>query len=279
MCKKLSVIVLLTCLTVGVQLAYAEEVYEQYSPIWKIKDVYVATVPDINNTSYDLRFDLYLPKNHNNDPKPLLLFIHGHGGTYNFPNGSRAYDFSIALANKGVAVATIDYRPGQIFSTTTLQQNLWDVKAYLRYFRAHAEDYNIDPTRFCIWSTSRGGRLGALLATTGDSGDPALEGEVGDNLGYSTALQCAVIYYPMEGVAPFNALDYIDKDDPPALIAVGGHDVVTPAPISLALYNKYVEKDGNANLFMWSPGVHGRVGLDIEAYTSEWILNKLFPPE
>jgi len=43
----------------------------------------------------------------------------------------------------------------------------------------------------------------------------------------------------------------------------------------LDLYNKYVEVGGDANLFMWSPGVHGRVSLDIEAYTSEWILNKL----
>jgi len=182
-------------------------------------------------------------------------------------------------------VASIDYRSSPsflgLFTPAIIQEDLWDVKAYVRYFRANAKKYNIDPDRFCIWSTSRGGRLGALLATTGDSGNPELEGEVGGDLAYSTALQCAVMYYPMEGVVSdvppldLDAVNYIDADDPPVLLAVGGMDTLTPQEIDLELYDTYVDFAVPANLFMWSLGVHGQVGLDIEAYTSEWILNKL----
>lgn len=279
-------------LVVGSSLAYAKNGPKgmKYYPVKEVRDVTIATVWDttLNDGDgdwFDLKFDMWLPNSHLNDPKPLLIYIHGHGGAYNFPNGSRAYDFAIDLANSGIAVASIDYRSSPSFlgiiNPEIVQENLWDVKAYVRYFRANAEKYNIDPDRFCIWSTSRGGRLGSLLATTGDSGDPALEGDVGGNINYSSTLQCAVIYYPIgglvdEGLGIYLApVDYIDIDDPPVLLAVGGMDNLTPDEIDLELYDKYVEVGGRANLFMWSLGVHGQVGLDIEAYTSDWILNKL----
>ena len=52
-------------------------------------------------------------------------------------------------------------------------------------------------------------------------------------------------------------------------------DPLTPDEIDLELYDKYVEMGVRANLFIWSLGVHGQMGLDIEACTSKWILNKL----
>lgn len=290
--KKILLSMVIISMVVFVPSVYAKDGPKghRYYPVREIRDVTIATVWDrtLNDGEggwFDLKFDMWLPKSHRHAPKPLLIYIHGHGGGYNFPNGSRAYDFSIALAKNGIAVASIDYRSSPsflgLFTPEIVQENLWDVKAYVRYFRANAERYNLDPDRFCIWSTSRGGRLGSLLATTGDSGDAMLEGDVGGNQGYSTALQAAVIYYPMgglvdEGLGIYLApVDYIDADDPPVLLAVGGMDTLTPDEIDLELYDKYVEVGVRANLFMWSLGVHGQVGLDIEAYTSEWILNKL----
>ena len=292
MLKKLIIAAMFMFLIVGASSTYAKDGPKgsKYYPVEEVRDITIATVWDrtLNDGEggwFDLKFDMWLPKSHRRDPKPLLIYIHGHGGQYNFPNGSRAYDFSIALADKGIAVASIDYRSSPsfdgLFTPEIVQENLWDVKAYVRYFRANAKKYNIDPDRFCIWATSRGGRLGTLLATTGDSGDPALEGDVAGNLEYSSALQCAVIYYPIGGVVDedlgiyLDALDYIDAVDPPVLFAVGGQDHLTPQEIDLELYDKYVEFEVPANLFLWSLGGHGQVGLDIEAYTSQWILNKL----
>ena len=151
------------------------------------KEVLVATVQDAGKP-FALRTNIYLPKGPAGAPTPLVLFIHGNGGSYNFSNGSRAYEFSIALAERGIAVASIDYRPDD-----PLPGEIHDVKAYVRFFRAKAKDYNIDPNRIGVWGTSRGGHLGALLATTGDVKE--LEGNVGGNLEHSSRIQCAVLYY------------------------------------------------------------------------------------
>ena len=153
------------------------------------KEVLVATVQDAGKP-FALRTNIYLPKGPAAAPTPLVLFIHGHGGAYNFSNGSRSYEFSIALTDRGIAVATIDYRPDDI-----LPGEIYDVKAYVRWFRAKAKDYNIDPNRIGIWGTSRGGHLAAMLATSGDVKE--VEGDVSGNLDQSSRVQCAVIYYPM----------------------------------------------------------------------------------
>jgi acetyl esterase/lipase len=156
------------------------------------KDVLVATVQDAGKP-FALRTNIYLPRGAVGAPTPLVLFIHGNGGAYNFANGSRAYEFSIALSERGIAVATIDYRPED-----ALPGEIHDVKAYVRWFRAKVRDYNIDPDRIGIWGTSRGGHLGALLATSGDVKE--LEGTVGGNLEHSSRIQCAVLYYSVTNV-------------------------------------------------------------------------------
>jgi acetyl esterase/lipase len=166
------------------------------------KEVLVATVQD-GGKPFQLRTNIYLPKGPAGAPTPLLLFIHGHGGAYNFSNGSRAYEFSIALADRGIAVATIDYRPND-----PLPGEVYDVKAYVRWFRAKAKEYNIDPNRIGIWGTSRGGHLAALLATSGDVKE--LEGNVGGNLEQSSKVQCAAIYYPLTDLL-YNASDLMAR--------------------------------------------------------------------
>jgi len=276
-----------------------------------LKEVVVATINQDTEEEFKLRTNIYLPTTPTTEPAPLVLFIHGHGGAYNFSNGSRSYEFSIALKDRGIAVATIDYR-----NDGNALENVHEVKAYVRYFRAHAEEYNIDPDRIGIWGTSRGGHLAAMLATSGGVED--VEGDIGDNLDQSSAIQCAVIYYPLTDIflqprnrfAPWflgskpsdadaiieahekddtsspvwkyvevarliNPINHVSEDDPPALIAVSAKDPITPLSASLPLFQKYVEQGVDASLYTWGRGTHGVVGTDIEAATSEWIANKL----
>jgi acetyl esterase/lipase len=275
------------------------------------KEVLVATVQDAGKP-FPLRTNIYLPKGPATVPTPLVLFIHGHGGAYNFSNGSRSYEFSIALSDRGIAVATIDYR-----HEIGLPENVYDVKAYVRWFRAKAKEYNIDPSRIGIWGTSRGGHLAAMLAASGDVKE--LEGDVGGNLDQSSRVQAAVIYYPFTDVflypdpsgalklfygakdsetagiieaykkkdtsSPYwkfvqkanlvNPMNYVSKDDPPVLITCGGNDKITPIIHSTKLFDKYLEMGAVASFYAYTPGVHGQVGADIEAATSEWIAHKL----
>ena len=275
------------------------------------KEVVVATINEDSEDQFTLRTNIYLPTVSTTGSTPFVLYIHGHGGAYNYSGGSRSYEFSIALKDRGIAVATADYRDGG-----NALENVQAVKAYIRYFRAHAEEYNIDPDRFGIWGTSRGGHLSAMLATTGEMEE--FEGDFGENLDQSSAVQCAVIYYPLtdlflqpeERIPGFflgwdqpdaaafkaanetndtsspawkyvelarllNPIRYVSEDDPPALIAVSAKDPITPLAASWALFQEYMKYDIDTSIYVWNKGTHGVVGADIEAATSEWIAKKL----
>lgn len=305
-----SSIIALTLLSICL-VANGQEVKQQLPSGPTLKEVVVATINKDTEDEFTLRTNIYLPTIPTTGPTPFVLYIHGNGGAYNFSNGSRSYEFSIALKDRGIAVATADYR-----HEGNALENVQAVKAYIRYFRAHVEEYNIDPDRFGIWGTSRGGHVAAMLATSGDVAE--VEGDFGENLDQSSAVQCAVIYYPLtdvflqspDGFPPFflgnqpsetaaiiaaheqndtsspvwkyvevarlaNPISYVSEDDPPALIAVSAKDPLTRLNASMALFDKYVEKGVDASLYTWAHGTHGVVGTDIEAATSEWIAKKL----
>ncbi|MBV8142174.1 MAG: alpha/beta hydrolase, partial [Verrucomicrobia bacterium] len=68
---------------------------------------------------------------------------------------------------------------------------LEDCKAAVRWLRAHAEEFGIDPNRIGVWGASAGGNLAALLGTTGEVRDF----EVGENLGYSSRVQAVCDFF------------------------------------------------------------------------------------
>ena len=68
-----------------------------------------------------------------------------------------------------------------------------DIKAAIRWLRANAGTYNLDPNHIAIMGDSSGGWTSAMAALTGDA--PELEGSVGTT-GVSSAVQAAVAFYP-----------------------------------------------------------------------------------
>ncbi|MEO8301742.1 MAG: alpha/beta hydrolase, partial [Rhizomicrobium sp.] len=153
-----------------------------------IADIEVARIDDLG-TAMTLKADVYLPPAPT-AAMPLLLYIHGKGGAYNDPRDKVVLRVLEAMAKRGIAVARIDYR-----RSGRMPQMLFDTKAYIRFFRAHAAKYNIDPNRIGIWGVSRGGNLAAMLAVSGDIKE--LEGDVGGNTSQSSLLQASVIESPL----------------------------------------------------------------------------------
>lgn len=142
-----------------------------------------------------LELDLYLPTS-GKAPYPLVVFIHGGGwagGTKDTPPG-----LALPLQQQGFAIASIDYRltsqAGQFGGqSVTFPAQIHDVKGALRWLRANAWKYDLDPQRFATWGTSAGGHLSALAGLT--SGEASLEGTVGGNLGWSSSLRCWVDFF------------------------------------------------------------------------------------
>ena len=102
---------------------------------------------------------------------PLILFIQGSGWT--FPNINYEIPQLSWYARRGYVVATVTHRNSN--DGFPFPAFLQDVKCALRYLRAHAEDFRIDPARVTAFGTSSGGNTALLLGLTGD--DPAYKTE------------------------------------------------------------------------------------------------------
>lgn len=113
-------------------------------------------------------------------PAPLLVWV--HGGAWRFgtnqalrdttlrtPNGEQPNTQALmraAFQQAGWAVASINYR----YSHQTLFPGaLHDVKEAVRFFRANAHEFGIDPQRIAVAGGSAGGHLSMMVAHTGDS--------------------------------------------------------------------------------------------------------------
>lgn len=150
-------------------------------------DVVFGVAPTDFGGSVTLMMDIYLPPV-GNPPYPLVLWIHGGGwqsGTYNNSAGA-----ALPLLNDGVAVASTRYR---LSGEAIFPAQIHDVKGAVRFLRANAGTFQLDPSRFGSWGSSAGGHLSALLAMS--AGVAALEGTTGGNATFSSATQVCADYF------------------------------------------------------------------------------------
>lgn len=95
---------------------------------------------------------------------PLILFVQGSGWT--FPNINYEIPQLSWYARHGYVVATVTHR--NCYDGFPFPAFLQDVKCALRYMRAHADDWSIDPERVTVFGTSSGGNTSLLVGLTGD---------------------------------------------------------------------------------------------------------------
>ena len=209
----------------------------------------------------ELMLDLELPET-TVTPVPVVLML--HGGSWS--SGSRADFTSPELVENGFAVATIDYRLAPDFK---FPSNIQDVKAAVRFLRAHAGEYQLDKNRFGAWGSSAGGHLVALLGLAG----PAAGWDVGENLDQSSAVQAVVDWF---GPTHFLGLDsaptssretvarafgndslvwrqgsplfMVHTGAPPFLIMHGRRDKLVPLHQSQILHDSLTQAGGSSRL-------------------------------
>lgn len=124
---------------------------------------------------------------HGEGPFPAVLCIHGGG----FRAGSRdGYDGLIKkLAEHGYVAATVTYRLAPKYQFPAA---VFDVKAAIRWLRANAKQYKIDPDRIGVTGGSAGGHLAQFLGVTADQ--KQFEGD-GGNQDQSSRVACVVNFY------------------------------------------------------------------------------------
>ena len=189
--------------------------------------------------------DLFVPKSES--PLPLVLWVHGGGWSLGSKDGGNP---AIPLLNHGYAVASTNYRLSQ---HAAFPAQIEDVKSAVRFLRANAKKYNLNPDRFGAWGASAGGHLVALLGTSGD----IKSFDADSNKDVTSKVQAVIDFFgptDLLKLAPPNATDHpiakllggsvsekkdlaikanpithITKDDPPFLIVQGDDDKLVPA--------------------------------------------------
>ena len=224
-----------------------------------------ATVyPDLSyvtNGSPSQKLDLYLPKQGHN--LPLIIFL--HGGAFYMGDKRQWIGDQLVYLNQGYAVASINYR---LSGEAPFPAQINDCKAAVRWLRANATTYRLDPNHFVAWGASAGGHLAAMLGTTGNIRDF----DVGENLAFSSQVQAVADFFgPIDltklrpasmgaGSAESrfigctindnlnkarraSPITYVTKDCPPFLIVHGDNDPIVPYTQSV-LFTATLEQAG-----------------------------------
>jgi acetyl esterase/lipase len=234
----------------------------------------------------ELKLDLARPEG--NGPFPAVVFIHGGG----WSGGNRqAYSGAIRdAARRGYVAATISYRLMKFDEkkkeTTTADPifpaQIHDAKAAIRWVRANAEKYHVDPNRIGVTGGSAGGHLSLLVGLTdpssgleGDSGSPDQSSRVQavvNVFGPTEMVSCyekssvAWIFRLFMGGTPAEAAErykaaspvtYVSKDDPPVLTLQGDKDGLVPVEQAKLLDEKMKEAGAPHTLIIYAGQGHG----------------------
>ena len=140
------------------------------------------------NSSDSQVLDLWLPEN-SGDTTPLVIYI--HGGAFKSGDKGMVGGKVQPLLDAGFAVASLNYR---LSGEALFPAGAQDVKAAVRWLRANADSYGLDPDNFAAWGESAGGNLVSLIGTTGDQSTVLDDPELG-NADVSSAVQAVVHWY------------------------------------------------------------------------------------
>jgi len=118
----------------------------------------------------ELKLDIIRPTKRPAGRMPVVVWVHGGAWRGGDKGGRR----TLALAQRGYFTVSIEYR---LTHEAIFPAQIQDCKCAIRWLRAHAREYGIDPDRIGVWGSSAGGHLVALLGTSGGAGE--FEGDGG----------------------------------------------------------------------------------------------------
>lgn len=214
----------------------------------------------------ELRLDLFLPAR-SAAPVPVVVWI--FGGAFRENNRLQQEGGAAWLATHGYAVAAIEHR---VSSEALFPAQIQDCKAAVRWLRAHAAEYRLDPSRIGAWGESSGGHLASMLGVS--TGVKEFEGDAG-NAGESSQVLAVVDFFgptdflQMDKAAPPGGMKHDPADSPESLV-IGGLIQENPEKVRRANPITYVTKDCPPFLI-----VHGDRDLLVPCNQSELLFEAL----
>ncbi|PFO04706.1 lipase [Bacillus sp. AFS076308] len=184
----------------------------------RYEDVPFAEVTLDNGEPYTLKMDIYQDLNQKT-PGPCIIYYFGGGwmyGEYKQVTQKAVYCRElIRLVEQGFTIVSPSYR---LASQSVFPACIHDCKGVVRFLKAKSEKYHIDPERIGVLGNSAGGHLAAMVAMSANCSE--MEGDVGGNQEYSSAVRAATIFY-----APTDLVALLRNDANEAIQNLSGTEV------------------------------------------------------
>ena len=176
------------------------------------RDLIYATLPVTAYGKRDLHLDVFRPQKKGR--YPALVMIHGGG----WRSGEKSLQVPMAqmIAAQGFVAVPVEY---QLSLEAKYPAAVHNIKAAIRWLRAHAAEFSIDTGKIAISGCSAGGQLASLVGMT--NGIKQFEGTMG-NAAYSSAVKAVI---DIDGVISFLApasLNLVRRSDSPDVQWLGG---------------------------------------------------------
>lgn len=230
------------------------------------KDVFYTTDNDP-----DRSMDIYYPDAMAN-PWPVVISV--PGGAWQFAKKDWAW-FSADLAKLGIMGISINYRQSP---TVIAPGHLLDIKNAIRFLRANAKRFNIEPSKLGLFGHSSGGHLASLAALTAGLN---IFDDTGSYLDFSEGVQAAVIcsgpstiydvindqpaclkiFGTIDATDPifakYSPMTHVRENAPPFLIVHGSADQAVPLSEGENLHKALLAMGNHSEILIIEGGDHG----------------------
>ena len=144
--------------------------------------------------------DVYLP-NEGQGPFPVIVDIYG-GGLIFGDKSSHKLEPALRLLDKGYAVVSVDY---SLIHQKDFPFQIYEIKAALRFLRAHADEYQLDMNRVALMGESSGAHLAVMTGVTA-SVDVLQNPFMGDNNNQPETVNAIIAMY-----GPYEFDQFVDQ--------------------------------------------------------------------
>ena len=236
-----------------------------------------------------LRLDIVQPAKTPTDAMPVVCIV--HGGGWSGGNKASGVPFAAPLAERGYFCVSVGYR---LTGEAVWPAQIHDCKAAIRFLRANAKKYHIDPDKIGVWGGSAGGHLVAMLGTS--AGVRELEG-AGGNADQSSRVTCVINWFGptdlvaawkdptvsddakkvlerlvggpaaenLDALAAASPVKYVSADDAPTLTMHGTKDPLVPLAQAQILHDALKKAGVDSTLVVVEGAGHGFGGPEVDA--------------
>ncbi len=209
----------------------------------------------------DLKLHIFYPKEKRKKAAALVFYF---GGGWNGGSPAQFYPHAAHFASLGMVVFNVEYRTKNSHGTSPFQ-SVEDAMSSMRWIRAKAVDFGVDPNKIVAGGGSAGGHLAAATAML-KSLDAAEE-----DLSVSRKPNALMLFNPVVDNGPhgygyerigdryreFSPLHNIDATTPPTTIFLGTEDSLIPVETIVYFQRAVQAAGGRCDVHLYGGQPHG----------------------